>query len=1025
MAMPTVKFLSYNSTGLNSAKVKWINDLMATCQINFCGIQEHFRKSRSIAKFFKTAFPNSDACVEQAYREDGRDTGRAQGGLAQLSCKELNVRKSKVPSTHWRVQAQILHFSSYKLLWLNCYFPCDPRVMNFDETELLLVQSCVRDILEVGGYDDCLCAGDWNYDQRRKSGFAASMKNFLESVGLVSAWERFPIDFTHLHTDDKSTSVLDNFYMNERLLERVRSAGPLHLGDNLSRHSPIMLTLAIPDVPASRSEPENVVIRPRPLAWEKATLQQSQEYQAKLQAGLEEVEVPACLSCSNTRCTIPDHSTARDKFVVDIMCKVVEAGYTTIPLTPAPKSTNAGSKSHVLLPGWKENVQPKKKDSKFWWAVWLSAGRPSNGALHSVMVNSKMKYRQAVRNAQKEANKVRASSMLASAEFGDKALLKKMKSIMGSRKTRQEMPGNLEGAVGETEVIDKFKELYEELYNSSSTEVELSELLKDLENKIDCRSEGEVAKMTSGVVKRACNRMKAGRMDVSQSHSSDVFKSGPDLLYQHLASIFRSFLVHGTIPLAILVCAFMPLLKPKKNAAKFDSWRAVAGASQMLKVFEYCILEIWGDCLESDTLQFGFKVGTGSDQCTWLLQTTAEYFAQRGSPTACCLLDVSKGFDRVKFSTLFSTLLKKGLPGIVVRVLIFSYTEQSGFVRVAGRHSSSFRLQNGTRQGAVASPALWAVYVDDMLIELRRQGLGCYVAGVWVGAFLYVDDLALLAPTRSALAAMLAVVEDYSKSHNLHFSVDPNPKLSKTKCIFFGGHRRIGPPAPLLLYGKQLPWVETAQHLGHHLHQSLSMDHDTKLRRAIFISRSVEVRDQFSFAPPAQVLKAVQVFCCDAYGSPLWCLESKSATSFFKAWSSCVRRVYRLPVNTFTYLVEGHLAKGFTPLRNQVLGRFPGFFRRLGDSPSKEVRMMAALAADWAQTVTARNLNHLQSLTGLDPASDSIRQLKTALPVKEVPESEHWRLGLLDGLLALRAEKQGDSESTKRTVAMLASLCST
>ena len=87
--------------------------------------------------------------------------------------------------------------------------------------------------------------------------------------------------------------------------------------------------------------------------------------------------------------------------------------------------------------------------------------------------------------------------------------------------------------------------------------------------------------------------------------------------------------------------------------------------------------------------------------------------------------------------------------------------------------------------------------------------------------------------------------------------------------------------------------------------------------------------------------------------------------------------------------------------------------------------MMAALAADWAQTVTARNLNHLRSLTGLDPASDSIRQLKTALPVKEVPESEHWRLGLLDGLLALRAETQGDSESSKRTVAMLSSLCST
>ena len=81
-------------------------------------------------------------------------------------------------------------------------------------------------------------------------------------------------------------------------------------------------------------------------------------------------------------------------------------------------------------------------------------------------------------------------------------------------------------------------------------------------------------------------------MDVSQSYSSDVFRHGPDLLYQYLAGIFKSFLVHGTIPLAILVCAFMPLLKPRKNPVKFDSWRAIAGASQLLKLFEYSILDM-------------------------------------------------------------------------------------------------------------------------------------------------------------------------------------------------------------------------------------------------------------------------------------------------------------------------------------------------------------------------------------------------------------------------------------------------
>ena len=122
-------------------------------------------------------------------------------------------------------------------------------------------------------------------------------------------------------------------------------------------------------------------------------------------------------------------------------------------------------------------------------------------------------------------------------------------------------------------------------------------MLRDMELMIDCRAEGEVTKVTALVVRRACTRMKPGKMDVSQSYTSDMFRHGPDLLHEHLASIFRSFLVHGTVPFAILVCSFMPLLKARKKPEKFDSWRAVAGTSQLLKLFKYVVLDVWGDCL--------------------------------------------------------------------------------------------------------------------------------------------------------------------------------------------------------------------------------------------------------------------------------------------------------------------------------------------------------------------------------------------------------------------------------------------
>ena len=79
---------------------------------------------------------------------------------------------------------------------------------------------------------------------------------------------------------------------------------------------------------------------------------------------------------------------------------------------------------------------------------------------------------------------------------------------------------------------------------------------------------------------------------------------------------------------------------------------------------------------------------------------------------------------------------------------MFAYEEQTAWVKLAGKQSSSFRITNGTRQGSVLSPVLFSVYLDDLLKDLRKLGLGCHIGGLWFGALGYADDLILLAPNR-------------------------------------------------------------------------------------------------------------------------------------------------------------------------------------------------------------------------------------------------------------------------------------
>ena len=447
----------------------------------------------------------------------------------------------------------------------------------------------------------------------------------------------------------------------------------------------------------------------------------------------------------------------------------------------------------------------------------------------------------------------------------------------------------------------------------------------------------------------------------------------------------------------------------------------------MLKLFEYVILLVWGKDLGTDSMQFGFKAGVSTTQCSWLVNEVATYFMRRGTAVNACLLDCSKAFDKCKFDKLFVKLLETGLPPIVVRVLIFAYEEQTAMVKLAGKRSDTFSIRNGTRQGSVLSPLLFSIYLDDLLKNLRKLGLGCHIGGVWYGACGYADDLVLLAPNRDVLQRMLKVCEDYAIDHNLSFSTDPVPARSKTKCLLFCGKSpRPKYPDPLKLNGEDLPWVEAADHLGHTLHRDTTMVKACQRARARYIAKSLEVRNQLSFADPLIILRALQIFCEDAYGGMLWDLSSDAAESFFKCWNTNVKLVFEIPRNSFTYLVEGFFAEMFTSLRNQIYSRYAVFYRSLLGSSSSEVQFLAHLVASDPRSTSCKNLRLLEMKTSLkSPCNFSTAKLKASLPIQEIPENEKWRLGLLKNLFILKGEKLARMENTQDICAMIDSLCNT
>ena len=159
----------------------------------------------------------------------------------------------------------------------------------------------------------------------------------------------------------------------------------------------------------------------------------------------------------------------------------------------------------------------------------------------------------------------------------------------------------------------------------------------------------------------------------------------------------------------------------------------------------------------------------------------------QGSKPVLVVLDCTKAFDLARFDLLFGRLLER-IPAIVVRVLLFSYKEQLAWVRW-GRDGTSdtFGISNGTRQGSVASPIFWAIYMDPLIRELRSSGIGCHIAGMFMGTIVYADDVVLLAPCRTAAQKMLEICEQYAKHNNIQFSTDNDPAKSKSKALYMTG----------------------------------------------------------------------------------------------------------------------------------------------------------------------------------------------------------------------------------------------
>ena len=120
--------------------------------------------------------------------------------------------------------------------------------------------------------------------------------------------------------------------------------------------------------------------------------------------------------------------------------------------------------------------------------------------------------------------------------------------------------------------------------------------------------------------------------------------------------------------------------------------------------------------------------------------------------------------------------------------------------------SEWFYITAGVRQGGILSPDFYSIYVDDLLLELKRSGKGCYYDSYFAAALFYADDMAILAPSIRGLDRLLAICGRYC----IEWDIGLNAK--KTKNLYFGKRTII--EHSIVLNGCPIEWVSEWAYLG-------------------------------------------------------------------------------------------------------------------------------------------------------------------------------------------------------------------
>ena len=276
----------------------------------------------------------------------------------------------------------------------------------------------------------------------------------------------------------------------------------------------------------------------------------------------------------------------------------------------------------------------------------------------------------------------------------------------------------------------------------------------------------------------------------------------------------------GTFPEALKVGKVIPVFKGKGSAGSLENYRPINVSNSFSKIFEYPFLDRLLCFLDKHHVitehQHGFRAGHSTTSAVGAFYRRTVELIDAGECPVGIFCDLSRAFDCVSHSKLFTVLFDVGIRGVALEWVSAFLLDRRQYVAVHGGKrgkctSTLSTVSMGVAQGSVLGPLLFILYVNNIDSALGTTFFT-----------MYADDLAMLvshasdAGLKKECGRVLSGASDFFAEYSLYFNV------SKTKIIRFHNWQRNCGFIDVSIGGVSLPVCDDVKFLGTCLDESLT-----------------------------------------------------------------------------------------------------------------------------------------------------------------------------------------------------------